>query len=142
MRVLSASYRAASTFKPKETTIVTYAAFDALDYASQLEILKTLIGDLRAIYSDKLKEQRVIKPIKVRNTEVKPRENIAAYLRMEGRTYKEVGQIMGISQERARQILRCHEYHCKKEATWKTPTTHEVATLLPYLDSIKAIYEQ
>jgi DNA-directed RNA polymerase specialized sigma subunit len=142
MKVLNASYRAASTFKPKETTIVTYAAFDALDCASQLEILKTLINDLRVIYSDKLKEQRVVKPIKTLNIGVRQRENAAAYLRMEGRTYKEVGEIMGISQERVRQILRNHEQHCMKEATWKIPTTHEVTTLLPHIDSIKAIYEQ
>jgi len=136
MRVLSAS------FKADETTIVTSTAFDELDTLSQLDILKDLIGDLRAIYSDKMKEWRVVKPIKTRPTEVKERENIAMYLRMEGRTYKEVGEIMGISQERVRQILTNYERHCKREAQKQIPYAQEVAELRPHIDSIKAIYEK
>jgi DNA-directed RNA polymerase specialized sigma subunit len=136
MRVLSAS------FKADETTIVTSAAFDALDTLSQLDIIKDLIGDLRAIYSDKMKEWRVVKPIKTRPTEVKERENIAMYLRMEGRTYKGVGEVMGITPERVRQILTNYERHCKREAKKQIPYAQEVAELRPHIDSIKAIYEK
>ena len=136
MRVLSAS------FKADETTIVTSAAFDALDTLSQLDIIKDLIGDLRAIYSDKMKEWRVVKPIKTRPTEVKERENIAMYLRMEGRTYKGVGEVMGITPERVRQILTNYERHCKREARKQIPYAQEVAELRPHIDSIKAIYEK
>jgi DNA-directed RNA polymerase specialized sigma subunit len=136
MRVLSAS------FKADETTIVMSAAFDALDTLSQLDILKDLIGDLRAIYSDKMKEWRVVKPIKTQPTEVKQRENIAMYLRMEGRTYKAVGETMGISQERVRQILLNYERHCRREAQKQIPYAQEVAALRPHIDSIKAIYEK
>ena len=136
MRVLSAS------FKADETTIVTSAAFDALDTLSQLDIIKDLIGDLRAIYSDKMKEWRVVKPIKTRPTEVKERENIAMYLRMEGRTYKGVGDVMGITPERVRQILTNYERHCKREAQKQIPYAQEVAELRPHIDSIKAIYEK
>lgn len=136
MRVLSAS------FKADETTIVTSAAFDALDTLSQLDILKDLIGDLRAIYSDKLKEWRVVKPIKTRPTEVKQRENTAMYLRMEGRTYKAVGEIMGITPVRVRQILLNYERHCEKESQKQIPYAQEVSVLRPHIDSIKAIYEK
>jgi DNA-directed RNA polymerase specialized sigma subunit len=136
MKVLSAS------IKNFETTIVTSAAFDALDPVSQLDLLKCVISDLRIIYSDKLKEQRVVRPIKTRPTEVKQRENIAMYLRMEGRTYKAVGETMGISQERVRQILLNYERHCRRESQTQIATTHEVTTLLPHIDSIKAIYEK
>lgn len=124
-----------------EITIITSDKYEALDTLSQLQILKNLINDLRIIYSDKLKEYRVVKPIKTRPTEVKERENIAMYLRMEGRTLQAVGDIMGVSKERIRQLIRTHERHCRKVAQMPIPPTHEVAMLLPYIDSIKAIYE-
>jgi DNA-directed RNA polymerase specialized sigma subunit len=122
------------------TIIVTSDEFDALDLPSQLDVLKNTINDLRIIYSDKLKEHRVVKP-KTRYLEVKQRENQAMYLRMEGRTLQAVGDIMGVSRERIRQLIRTHERHCRKVAQMPIPPTHEVAMLLPYIDSIKAIYE-
>lgn len=134
----SASY---DTKKGKgEITIITSDKYEALDTFSQLQILKNLINDLRIIYSDKLKEHRVVKP-KLRCAEVKERENQAMYLRMEGRTLQAVGDVMGVSKERIRQLLRNHERHCNKVAQIQIATTYEVATLLPYIDSIKAIYE-
>ena len=134
----SASY---DTKKGKgEITIITSDKYEALDTLSQLQILKNLINDLRIIYSDKLKEHRVVKP-KPRHVEVKQRENQAMYLRMEGRTLQAVGGIMGVSKERIRQLLRTHERHCRKVGQMHIPPTHEVAMLLPYIDSIKAIYE-
>jgi hypothetical protein len=122
------------------TIIVTSDEFDALDLPSQLDVLKNTINDLRIIYSDKLKEHRIVKP-KTRYVEVKQRENQAMYLRMEGRTLQAVGDIMGVSRERIRQLIRTHERHCRKVAQMPIPPTHEVAMLLPYIDSIKAIYK-
>ena len=79
-----------------EITIITSDKYEALDTISQLQILKNLINDLRSIYSDKLKEHRVVKP-KTRYVEVTERENKVMYLRMEGRTLQAVGDIMGVS---------------------------------------------
>ena len=137
----SASY---DTKKGKgEITIITSDKYEALDTLSQLQILKNLINDLRIIYSDKLKEHRVVKPKinPIWQTVVKDRENQAMYLRMEGRTLQAVGNIMGVSKERVRQLLYYHQLHCKKVAQTQIATTPEVAMLLPYIDSIKAIYE-
>ena len=127
-----------------EITIITSDKYEALDTLSQLQILKNLINDLRIIYSDTLKKHRVVRPRinpKLWQTVVKDRENQAMYLRMEGRTLQAVGDIMGVSKERVRQLLYYHQLHCKKVAQTQIATTYEVATLLPYIDSIKAIYE-
>lgn len=72
---------------------------------------------------------------------VKEKENQAMYLRMEGRTLQAVGNIMGLSRERIRQLVRMHQRHCNKEGQIHTPTHDEIANLLPHIDSIKAIYE-
>ena len=69
------------------------------------------------------------------------RETQAMYLRMEGRTLQAAGDIMGIGKERVRQIVCKYQRKCKYEAQKQIPTIHEVSTLLPHIDSIKAIYE-
>jgi DNA-directed RNA polymerase sigma subunit (sigma70/sigma32) len=121
-----------------EITIITSDKYEALDTISQLQILKNLINDLRSIYSDKLKEHRVVKP-KTRYVEVTERENKVMYLRMEGRTLQAVGDIMGVSKERIRQILSKHQRRCKKES--QILTTLEINGLLPHIEEIKALYE-
>jgi hypothetical protein len=123
-----------------EITVITSDKYEALDTLSQLQILKNLINDLRIIYSDKLKEHRVVKP-KPRYVEVKERENQAMYLRMEGRTLQAVGDIMGVSKERIRQLIRAYERHCTKVAQMRIATTHEVNKLVPHIEEIKALYE-
>lgn len=70
------------------------------------------------------------------------RENLALYLRMEKRTYRDVAKVMGISLERVRQLILKCERRCKYEAQKQIATTDEVAMLLPHIDSIKAIYEK
>ena len=72
---------------------------------------------------------------------VKEKENQAMYLRMEGRTLQAVGDIMGLSRERIRQLIYAHKRHCNKEGQIHTPTHEEIAGLLPHINSIKAIYE-
>jgi len=121
-----------------EITIITSDKYEALDTISQLQILKNLINDLRSVYSDKRKEHRVVKP-KTRYVEVTERENKVMYLRMEGRTLQAVGDIMGVSKERIRQILSKHQRRCKKES--QILTTLEINGLLPHIEEIKALYE-
>lgn len=113
MKVLSAS------FKADETTIVTSAAFDALDPVTQLDVLKDLIHDLRIIYSDMLKEWRVTKPNKQKEISAAARDRAlwAVSLRKKGWTYKTIGVAMYISSERARQLVAKGERILKKEQT-------------------------
>lgn len=113
MRVLSAS------IKNFETTIVTSAAFDALDPVSQLDVLKCVISDLRTIYSDKLKEQRVVKPSKQKEISAAARDRAlwAVSMRKKGWTYKAVGVAMYVSPARARQLVAKGERILKKEQT-------------------------
>lgn len=114
MKVLSAS------IKNFETTIVTSVAFDALDPVSQLDILKCVINDLRIIYSDKLKEQRAIKPSKQKEISANARERAlqALELRKKGWTYKAVGIAMYVSANRAMQLVRKAERIIDKERRW------------------------
>jgi DNA-directed RNA polymerase sigma subunit (sigma70/sigma32) len=69
------------------------------------------------------------------------RETQIMYLRMEKRTFQAVGDIMGISKVRARQIVYKYQRKCKHEAQKQVPSEYEVVVLLPHIDSIKAIYE-
>jgi DNA-directed RNA polymerase sigma subunit (sigma70/sigma32) len=69
------------------------------------------------------------------------RETQIMYLRMEKRTFRAVGDIMGISPERVRQIVRKYQRKCKHEAQKQVPSEYEIAYLLEHIDSIKAIYE-
>jgi len=111
MKVLSAS------IKNFETTIVTSVAFDALDPVSQLDILKCVINDLRVIYSDKLKEQRAVRPSKQKEISANARERAlqALKLREKGWTYKAVGIAMYVSVARARQLAQKGERILKRE---------------------------
>lgn len=113
MKVLSASFEA------DETTIVTSAAFDALDPVTQLDVLKDLIHDLRIIYSDKLKEWRVTKPSKQKEISAAARDRAlwAVSMRKKGWTYKAVGVAMYVSPARARQLVAKGERILKKEQT-------------------------
>jgi hypothetical protein len=70
------------------------------------------------------------------------RRDQAMYLRMEGRTYKAIGEIMGVSSSRVAQLVYLYEWRCKQIARTSIPTTREVTELLPHIDSIKAIYEK
>jgi DNA-directed RNA polymerase sigma subunit (sigma70/sigma32) len=70
------------------------------------------------------------------------RENLALYLRMEKRTYREVAKVMGISLERVRQLVLKCKRRCAQEAQKQIPYAQEVAALRPHIDSIKAIYEK
>jgi DNA-directed RNA polymerase sigma subunit (sigma70/sigma32) len=72
---------------------------------------------------------------------IRGRENQVMYLRMEGRTFQAIGDIVGLSKERIRQITRRYQRRCQYEATRATPTEYEIVYLVPHLDSIKAIYE-
>jgi hypothetical protein len=101
MKVLRAN------FKADETTIITSNEFDALDPVSQLDILKDLIHDLRIIYSDKLKEQRLNRPSKQKiiNANARERAMQAYKYRKRGWTYKAVGIIMHVSASRARSLV-------------------------------------
>jgi DNA-directed RNA polymerase sigma subunit (sigma70/sigma32) len=69
------------------------------------------------------------------------RETQVMYLRMEKRTLRAVGDIMDISPVRVSQIIYKYQRKCKREAQKQVPTIHEIAYLLPHIDSIKAIYE-
>ena len=69
------------------------------------------------------------------------REHQAMYLRMEGRTLQAVGDIMGISRERVRQMIYKYQRKCKYESQKQIPSEYEITTLLPHINSIKAIYE-
>lgn len=111
MKVLSAN------IKNFETTIVTSVAFDALDPVSQLDILKCVINDLRVIYSDKLKEQRAIKPSKQKeiSANAKDRALQALELRKKGWTYKAVGIAMYVSASRAYHLVSKGERILKRE---------------------------
>jgi hypothetical protein len=114
MRVLSAS------IKNFETTIVTSVAFDALDPVSQLDVLKCVISDLRIIYSDKLKEQRVVRPSKQKEISAAAKERAleALKLRNKGWTYKAVGVAMYVSANRAMQLVRKAERLIEREKRW------------------------
>jgi len=114
MKVLSVS------IKNFATTIVTSVAFDALDPVSQLDILKCVINDLRIIYSDKLKEQRVIKPSKQkeRSANAKERALRALQLRKKGWTFKAVGVAMHVSASRAAQLVSKAERIVAREERW------------------------
>lgn len=114
MKVLSAS------FKADETTIVTSAAFDALDPVTQLDVLKDLIHDLRIIYSDKLKEQRTSRPNKQKEISAAARDRAlwAVSLRKKGWTYKAVGIAMYVSAARARQLVMKGERIMNREQRW------------------------
>lgn len=114
MKVLSVS------IKNFETTIVTSAAFDALDPVSQLGTLKCVINDLRIIYSDKLKEHRVIKPSKQKDRSAKAKERAlrALELRKKGWTYKAVGLAMYVSASRAMQLVSKAERIVAREERW------------------------
>ena len=114
MKVLSAS------IKSFETTIVTSVAFDALDPVSQLDILKCVINDLRIIYSDKLKEQRAIKPSKQKEISANARERAlqALKLRKKGWTFEAVGVAMYVSASRAAQLVSKAERIVAREERW------------------------
>jgi hypothetical protein len=113
VKVLSAS------IKNFETTIVTSVAFDALDPVSQLDILKCVINDLRIIYSDKLKEQRAIKPNRqeIITRQAKERALQALELRKKGWTFKAVGVAMYVSASRAQQLVRKGERIVRRNDT-------------------------
>jgi DNA-directed RNA polymerase sigma subunit (sigma70/sigma32) len=81
------------------------------------------------------------KAMKINKDHIKERENQATYLRMEGRTYQAVGDIMGVTRERIRQMLRHYQLSCRREGQVHAPRDYEIKDLLPHLDSIKAIYE-
>jgi hypothetical protein len=120
MKVLSAN------IKNFATTIVTSVAFDALDPVSQLDILKCVIDDLRVIYSDKLKEQRALKPSKQKEISAKAKERAlqALKLRKKGWTFKAVGVAMHVSASRAAQLVSKAERIIKHEERWaKNETT-------------------
>lgn len=72
---------------------------------------------------------------------VKPRGNQVMFLRMSGYKLKEVGEVMGLGKERIRQIQRRYERDCKREMAEPKPRYHEIEVLVPYIDSIKALYE-
>jgi non-canonical (house-cleaning) NTP pyrophosphatase len=114
MKVLRASFEA------DETTIVTSAEFDALDLLSQLDILKDLIYDLRTIYSDKLKEHRAAMPSKQKAISARARERAmeAFGYRQGGWTYKTIGIEMGVSANRARQLVQKAERMVEREKRW------------------------
>lgn len=105
-----------ASFKDDVTTIVTSAEFDALDLLSQLDILKDLIYDLRTIYSDKLKEWRVVKPNKRKEISTKARERVmlAYEFRQKGWTYKAVGIALHVSPSRAFQMVKKAERLLRK----------------------------
>ena len=69
------------------------------------------------------------------------KENQAMYLYMEGRSYKEVGEIMGLSRSRIHQMISKYQRDCKQEGKNQLPRRQEVGELLPHIDLIKSIYE-
>lgn len=117
MKILnSASY----SIQSGEVTIVTSNKFDELALPSQLDILKAVINDLRAIYSDKLKEHRTLKPSKKKEIGARAREHamLAYKFRQKGWTYKAVGVALYVSASRARQLVKKAERIIEREKRW------------------------
>lgn len=69
------------------------------------------------------------------------KENQAMYKYMEGRSYKEVGEIMDLSRSRIHQMISKYQRDCKQEGKSQLPRRQEVDELLPQIDLIKSIYE-
>ena len=69
------------------------------------------------------------------------KENQAMYLYMEGRSYKEVGETVGLSRGRIHQMVSKYQRDCKQEGKNQLPRRQEVDELLPHIDLIKSIYE-
>jgi hypothetical protein len=117
MKILnSASY----SIRKGEVTIVTSAKFDELALPAQLDMLKAVINDLRIIYSDKLKEHRALKPSKQKEINAKARERAmeAFGYRQGGWTYKTIGAEMGVSANRAMQLVNKAERMVEREKRW------------------------
>lgn len=68
-----------------------------------------------------------------------PRETEMAYLRMEGLTYREIGEKYNLSGVRIQQIVKKYFRRCKSTA--KKPYTAEPSEH-PNIDIIKSIYEE
>lgn len=68
-------------------------------------------------------------------------ENQAMYLRMEKRSYAEIGEIMGLSRGRIFQLVGKYKRQIKKESKVFSPRRDEILELLPQIDFIKSIYE-
>ena len=103
-----------------ETVIVIPDEFEAFDLPSQLDALKLVIQDLRIIYSDKLKEHRAVMPSKQKAISARARERAmeAFGYRQGGWTYKTIGIEMGVSANRARQLVQKAERMVEREKRW------------------------
>jgi hypothetical protein len=68
---------------------------------------------------------------------------MAYQLRREGFTFKEVGQIFGVSSERARQLVAQATRECSAGFRYRHKNAglerHEINTLMPLLDFLKEV---
>jgi len=71
------------------------------------------------------------------------RRLLAYRLRMDGKTFKEVGEVLGVSRERARQLVTRAIRECSPGFRYrhKNPVldTYEIQALLPLIDFLREI---
>jgi hypothetical protein len=114
VKILDATY-----FKGEAITIITTDEFEDLSLEDQLNILKDLIFDLRNMYSDKLKDHKLLNRKPTPKEQAFSRAMIAFNYRATGMTYKDVGKNMNISAVRARQLVNKAENILAREERWE-----------------------